>query len=301
MLTISIVTPSFNSVRFIQETIQSVISQSGNFCIEYIVVDNCSTDGTKDVIEQYQRLIDSGRFPLACNGVTLTLISEKDNGMYDAINKGFNYATGDVHAWLNSDDIYLPGALATISKVFENYGDIHWIKGITSYITNESSIWKAGKCLIYNKNWIASGIYGRDYYFIQQDSVFWRSWLWNKTGGINANLKRAGDYDLWIKFSEFASLVSIRAWVSCFRIVEGQISQDYDAYIREVNSRLPGGGFLVSKVRLYLWLESKLPRLIRAPIFKILFGRLVFDAIIVQKDGTLVRENGEYYKVLDAL
>ena len=298
---VSIVTPSYNSSRYIRETILSVVSQAGSFFIEYIIVDNCSTDGTKEIVEEYRRLIESGNYPLACSGVNIKFISEKDSGMYDAINTGFYNATGDIYAWLNADDIYLPGAIATITKVFEKYNDIHWLKGITSYTTHESEIWKAGKCLIYNKNWIASGVYGRELYFIQQDSVFWRSWLWKKSGGIDEAYKRAGDYNLWIKFAKFVPLISICAWVSCFRTVKGQISEDYDAYMREVILQSPGNNLLASKMRIYFRLESRLPRIIRPFIFRNLFGRLSYEIIQVDEDGGLNRLSGEYYKIKNAL
>ena len=142
---ISIVTPSFNSARHIRETIQSVITQCGDFSIEYFVVDNCSTDGTKEIVEEYQHSLEKGRFQLGCNGVDLNFVSEEDKGMYDAVNKGFANANGDVFAWINADDIYLPGAFAMIAKVFDSYDDIHWVKGITSYITDKTFIRQAKK------------------------------------------------------------------------------------------------------------------------------------------------------------
>ena len=182
---ISIVTPSFNSARYIRETIQSVLSQQGDFSVEYLIIDNCSTDETREIVEEFQRYLAGNGFPLGCNNIELIFISEPDDGMYDAINKGFEKASGDIHAWLNSDDIYLPGAFATITKVFSLYENIHWVKGITSYISeNTTSIWRAGQCFLYAQSCIRKGIYGRDHYFIQQDSVFWRAHMWNRAGAL---------------------------------------------------------------------------------------------------------------------
>lgn len=298
---ISIVTPSFNSARYIRETIHSVISQQGDFFIEYIIVDGNSTDETKDVVGKVQGLLAANNYPLGCKGVDLVFISGQDEGMYDAINKGFARATGEVFAWLNADDIYLPGALATIARVFSAYEDVHWLKGITSYITEAASIWKAGNCLLYTRSWIKSGVYGRDHYFIQQDCVFWRSWLWEKTGGIDASFRRAGDYYLWIRFAELAPLVTVRTWLSCFRTVKGQLSEDVDAYRKEVNNLSPGSNAISRKIRLFHRFEGRLPGFLRATLFRMIFGQQEFSVILIRKDGSLNRITGNYYEVLSLL
>jgi len=183
-LKFSIITPSFNSQRFIKETIQSVVNQKGNFNIEYIIVDSCSTDNTRAIIEKYQRALESDTMPINCIGVTVELISESDFGMYDAIKKGFAHATGDLFAWINSDDIYLQGSFNIIQRTFEKYPQIMWLKGITSYINEESVMFASGKCNLYHQELIKRGLYGTVLYFIQQDSVFWRSDLWHRSGGL---------------------------------------------------------------------------------------------------------------------
>ena len=94
--------------------------------------------------------------------------------MYDAINKGFKIATGDIFAWINHDDKYAPGAFEIILKTFEKFPKIKWLKGITSYINTDNKITNSGLCLVYNKEWLKMGIYGRNAYFVHQDSVFWK-------------------------------------------------------------------------------------------------------------------------------
>lgn len=291
----SIITPSFNSARYIRETIQSVISQKGDFTIEYYVIDNRSTDGTKEIVEEFQQLLRMDKYPLGCNGVELNFISESDKGMYAAVNRGFEKATGDILAWLNADDIYLPGAFATITKVFTNYDDVHWLKGITSYITEDSLIWQTGNCNLYAQDWIKMGIYGRDHYFIQQDSVFWRAWLWKECGGINAKLKRAGDYDLWIKFAKAAPLITVRFLASCFRSVKGQLSEDSFAYMSEVKNISMGKDTLSTRVRLFFRFENRLPCFIRPYFFRLIFGRLEFSIILISSNGQLDKITGQFY------
>lgn len=298
-LKFSIVTPTFNSARFIREAIQSVISQQGTFSIEYFVVDNCSTDSTQEIVEQFQMLLKSGIFPLGCDGVDLYFVSESDKGMYDAINKGFAKATGDIYAWINSDDVYLPGAFSTMARVFATYTDIHWAKGVICGMTETSSIWWAGTCQLYNQEWVKSGIYGRDRYFIEQESVFWRSWLWQRCGGIDSSLRMAGDYYLWVKLSELTSLVSVASWVSCFRRVEGQISQDRAAYMKEVSTVSPGryNKRLLVKVRLFSLIEKWLPALAKPFLYRLLFGRADYTLVLIDAHGQLTKITGEYCDV----
>ncbi len=114
---LSIVTPSFNQGRFLEETIRSVLNQDYG-PLEYIIIDGGSTDETVKVIKRYEK-------HLAC------WVSEKDRGQVHAINKGIAKTTGDVFGFLNSDDLYLPGAFAAVAKHFDNHPESEWICGDT--------------------------------------------------------------------------------------------------------------------------------------------------------------------------
>ena len=233
-ITFSIVTPVYNNEKYIAETIESVLAQAGDFSVEYIIIDNNSTDMTGEIVKSYQKSLQSGLRPLNCNRLNIIYISEKDSGMYDAIQKGFSHASGDVFAWINSDDLYLNGCFKLIAKVFRKFPYLQWIKGITSYINKDSTLYSPGKCNLYSREWIRDGLYGPVLHFIQQDSVFWRKELWNSAGGVNIGYKLAGDYDLWRRFAEFTSLYSVSAYVSCFRKVANQKSEKLDEYWREI-------------------------------------------------------------------
>lgn len=111
---ISIITPSYNQGRYIEETILSVLNQDYPR-VEYLVMDGDSTDNTREILAKY--------------GTRLTWSSERDGGQADAINTGFRAATGDIFGWINSDDTYLPGALSKIVRYFQTHPDIDLVYG----------------------------------------------------------------------------------------------------------------------------------------------------------------------------
>lgn len=145
---ISIVTPSYNQGQFIQQTIQSVLCQEGDFYIDYIVMDGGSTDQSVEVIKKYQELLGKNCKIVAmdglefyvkkdkdfhwnqCSGISYRWKSQKDNGQVDAINQGLKIAKGQVLAFLNSDDIYYPHTLKTISKTHWNGADFVYGQGM---------------------------------------------------------------------------------------------------------------------------------------------------------------------------
>jgi len=293
----SIVTPTLNCEEFLSETIESVISQRGNFEIEYIVIDGGSTDGTQYLVEGYQKKLQEKSVLINCKSVEIIFESGKDSGMYGAINKGFEKATGQYYAWINSDDIYLPDAFHTVLRMFQAYPDIKWLKGITSYINNKSAIYKSGMNYIYNKNWITLGVYGRSKQFIQQDSVFWTKDLWNKAGKIDLSYKVAGDFYLWAKFSQHTNLVSVNAYLSCFRKVAGQLSSDLGLYRHEMDSWNILSKKITLKIKAYDFFEKFIPFFAKPLFYRLTFGEHEFDAIKISSNGEFTRTRGSYYKV----
>lgn len=268
----SIVTPSYNKAQFLSETIMSVISQQGDFSIEYIVVDNCSVDGSMEILAEFEKRIADSDFRPGCNGVEFRYFSEPDTGMYDAVNKGFRLATGDIYAYLNADDVYLQGAFQAIACTFSRYTEIDWLKGITSYIDESGNLLQEGACYLYHQPWILQGVYGREAYFIQQDSVFWRGSLWRLAGGIDTRYTRAGDYYLWCRFAEHRLLYSLKLPVSAFRRCHGQLSEEWVAYLRECEKISPARPSLGRRLaRAFFAHYDKLP-----PGLGPLFYRLLF-------------------------
>lgn len=122
-LKFSIVTPSFNQAAYIEATIRSVLEQDYQH-VEYIIIDGASLDGSVDVIKKYEKKLAAW-------------ISEEDNGQTDALNKGFHLATGDIFAWINSDDTYEPGTFKAVAEFFERNPEIGMVYGDAHFIDDE--------------------------------------------------------------------------------------------------------------------------------------------------------------------
>ncbi len=200
---VTVVTPSYNQAAFIERTIESVLSQRGDFELEYLVVDGGSRDGTLDIVRRYE-----GR---------LRFVSEPDGGQSDAINKGFSLTTGEVLAWLNSDDVYAPGALGAVVRTLRETG-ARWCFGECAII-DEADQPIRGAISRY-KAWVSRRysrrrLVGRN--FIPQPAVFFRRDLLGEVGGLDGSLPYAMDYDLWLRFARIADPAFITRTLAGFR------------------------------------------------------------------------------------
>ncbi|MFX0087805.1 MAG: glycosyltransferase family 2 protein [Candidatus Hodarchaeota archaeon] len=209
---VSIITPSFNSSLFIRNTIESILDQNYNN-IQHIVVDGKSTDNTLEIIKEYPQI---------------EWISEKDNGMYDAINKGLKLAKGDIIAYLNSDDLYFP---YTISNV------------VDSYLKTNNDVFIAYCEYIGSKN---EKLYVYRYPFLEKDiclklgrmpfcqqASFWTRKRMEKIGGFNSEYKYTGDLDFFIRLLNTSKITCIRRPLAKFRIHPKQLSTDVKGMRRE--------------------------------------------------------------------
>jgi glycosyltransferase involved in cell wall biosynthesis len=226
---ISIVTPSFNQGQFLEEAILSVINQNYPN-LEYIIIDGGSTDNSVEIIKKYESHLHSW-------------CSEPDEGHYNAINKGFAKATGEVFAWLNSDDMYCPWALKTVGSIFAQFKDLKWLT------TMNQLVWDShGYCTFikkipgYSREAFLDGCYfsrkNSSIGFIQQESTFWRRELWKKVNGIRTEFCMAGDFDLWARFYEYANLYSVISPLGGFRVHDKNRSLVTKDYIMEAEHSL---------------------------------------------------------------
>jgi glycosyltransferase involved in cell wall biosynthesis len=201
---ISIVTPSYNQLSFLKETIQSIHSQQVDVELEHIIVDGGSTDGT---VEYLQSLGDQ-----------VVWLSGKDRGQADAVNKGIRMAAGEIIGWLNSDDLYLPGALQAVAGYFTGHPECRWLCGRCRIIDKDGKErWKwitryknaRLKKFSYNKLLREN--------FISQPAVFFRKEIFEEAGGLKLELHYAMDYDLWLRFGKISPAGVISRDLSSFR------------------------------------------------------------------------------------
>lgn len=206
--TITVVTPNYNQAAFLEATILSVINQ-GYPNLEYIIMDGGSTDGSVEIIKKYESQLTYW-------------VSEKDGGMYNALNKGFDKATGEVLMYINSDDILMPGCLSIIGKIFVRYPGINWITGYYHWLNEANEVIGIKK----NSHWSVIDYINNNYQWIQQESTVWSRTAWNNAGAkFNTKFKLAADMDLWSKFFLQSNPVVADFGIGAFRIRANQLSQ----------------------------------------------------------------------------
>lgn len=198
--TVSIVTPSFNQARFLEATIQSALSQDYPR-IEYIIVDGGSTDGSADIIKKYSDKL-------------AWWVSEKDRGQTDAINKGFARASGQIFAWINSDDTYEPRAVGQAVLFLKDHPEVGMVYADCNYINEEGRV--IGKFPAAQTDLPRLR---RGYVHIPQQTMFFRAELWKQVGPLDPSFYFAMDYDLWTRIAARAELryLAGQTWAN-FRI-----------------------------------------------------------------------------------
>lgn len=243
--TIYIVTPCLNSVDTIDQTIFSVVSQAGSFSIKYHVQDGGSTDGTLEKLQKWEERLKNDDFPIQCDKLDFTYESITDQGMYDAIVKGFSSfaISGDSFmAWLNADDMLMAGALSLVQHVACQFGPEHisWLTGASLILKDDKPITQQDRN--YSSEIIKHGCCdGKHWYFVQQEGTFFRKWLWDKVGAekILQQFKYAGDWNLWQLFANHAQLVTVQWPLGAFRIHEGQLTQTHQhLYEQEIENTI---------------------------------------------------------------
>jgi glycosyltransferase involved in cell wall biosynthesis len=197
---ISVVTPSFNQATFLDNTIRSVLDQNYEN-LEYVIIDGGSNDGSVEIIERYADQLDYW-------------ISEKDRGHGHALNKGFERTTGEIMCWLNSDDMYMPWTFRVVAEVFTAFPEVNWIVGFNAWWTDHGALTTASR--------VPKNIYDYllgNYMWIQQESVFWRRSIWNRSGRhISEDMRLMVDGELWSRFFLVDSLHVLDCILAGFRL-----------------------------------------------------------------------------------
>ena len=189
MTLVSIVTPSYQQSAFLEQTLLSVLQQD-HAEIEYLVVDGGSTDGSQEIIQKYANRL-------------AWWVSEKDQGQADALNKGFAHAHGEIVAWLNSDDTYLPGAVAAAVRAFEAYPQAALVYGDTIAMDEEGQMINI---LQYRQLTLEDLLC---FQIIGQPAVFMRRGAFEDAGGLDTSFHFLLDHQLWIKIAQRGKMIKI--------------------------------------------------------------------------------------------
>jgi glycosyltransferase involved in cell wall biosynthesis len=191
---ISVVMPSFNQGRFIEESLWSIFDQ-GYPNLELIVMDGGSRDNTIEILEKY-----ADRFT--------SWISEPDKGQTDALRKGFARATGEIECWLNSDDLFEPGTLFEVAKYFQAHPEMDAVYGDTTWISGSGESLRVQREIPFNRF-----LWFYTYNYIPGMSMFWRRSIYEKVGGLDPSFRLAMDADLFIRFADVGRIGHVsRRW-----------------------------------------------------------------------------------------
>lgn len=180
---LTIITPSYNQAAFVERTMRSVLDQ-GYDNLEYIVVDGGSTDGSAEIIARYAEHL-------------AWWVSEPDEGQTDALNKGLAGATGEVVAYVNSDDYYLPGAFDTAIEAFDRTGS-RWVVGASRFVDAEgrlTEVWRP-EAPPGRRHWWILGPWG-----VPQPSTFWRREIFERFGGFRNDMHYVFDTEFGIRLA----------------------------------------------------------------------------------------------------
>ncbi|TWT72953.1 glycosyltransferase family 2 protein [Allorhodopirellula solitaria] len=272
---ISLITVNYNQAPFIQQTIESVLSQ-GYPNLEYIVIDGGSTDGSVDIIQKYESQL-------------AYWVSEPDEGQYHAINKGFERASGEVLGWINSDDFLLPGCLGALGSIFQSLPDVQWLTSRMLVICSEYGVLQAHSDAGMSGDAYCENV-RRGSNFIQQEQTFWRRSLFDKAvgGQIPTRHSHAADMDLWFHFFQHSDCHVVDIPLACLRQRADQrwrhaAGREQDRVLREEHLCDHG---LVTQLRRLVYSAG----LQNAPVLRSLLRRtLGYSAqkIVMDADGLL--------------
>ena len=216
---LSIITPTKNSEKYILETLQSIHGQRYPD-LEHIIVDGCSTDNTVPVIRKFTEDNKSDN---------VRLVVKEDRNMYEAINRGLSGISGDIYAYLNSDDCYYDGAFKVVSNYFEKYQDVDMLYGNCEYVDENGStlFWSNNPAFNFNR------LVRVKTSFIQQPATFFRRRVLEKIGDFDTSYNLASDYEYLLRAGRVCRVMRVREVLVRFRIHSSSLTVSHADRIRE--------------------------------------------------------------------
>ena len=198
---IALVTPVRNSGKYLEATIRSVLAQDYPN-LDYFIVDGGSTDNSVEIIRKYEDRISGW-------------ISEPDEGMYDAINKGFARTSGEIMGWISATDMLHTGGLKVVGSVFRDLPEVEWITGLPSEFNDNGMITRVTDDPPY---WVRFRFLAGLNRYIMQEATYWRRSLWEKAGGyVDASRRYSSDFELWVRFFRHAKLYPVFGLIGGYR------------------------------------------------------------------------------------
>src|SRR6266849_4608872 len=244
---ITLVTAVYNGEEYLEATMRSIVNQ-GYPNLEYIVVDDGSTDGTAGIIRKFASSVS-------------VWFRQENQGLYAALNAGFARSTGEIMGWLNSSDMLQVNGLFTVGSIFRELRDVEWITGRPTKISAAGMTidvlpiprWSQGRFLA-----------GANKY-IQQESTFWRRSLWERAGGrLSMEFRAEGDFELWVRFFRHARLHSVNALIGGYRLHDHALSasnmERYNRTCDEIAAREVEGlhGGRRAALKAFRWISQTL-------------------------------------------
>ncbi len=218
----TVVMPSYQQVGFIGRSIDSVLSQQG-VSVDLLVVDGGSTDGTLDVLRGY--------------GDRIAWVSEPDRGQSHAVNKGIERATGRFIAWLNSDDLLLPGALARVARTFDDDPSYRWAYGRCRIVDQHDR--EIRRPITLYKNLLLRRFSYRKLLlenYISQPATFFRREIFDDVGVLREERHYDMDYDLWLRMGLRHRPAVVHGYLAAFRMhIDSKTNQGFEDSLRAAN------------------------------------------------------------------
>jgi len=289
---ICIVTPNYNGARFLPDTLDSIIAQHGDIDVQCIVQDGGSTDESHSILESYEKRLKRGELRARAKSFRFQYFIERDEGQYDAVNRGFARTDADILAYLNSDDVYLPGALQAVCAAFRDNPDVRWLTSCWPVRINDQGVLvSTDRREGFSHRWFMHGQHlpgggGFARWFVQQDCTFWRRSLSAEVGPFNTAYDLAADFDMWLRMFQKTELYAVRALLAAFRIHPTQKTADQSAYVNEAFHILREAGGRPTRGVSGLLHGIVHPRLQRSGLLRKLLAafRLGHDAPFLQYD-----------------